>query len=338
MPSTILIWAIFLILTALQATLWGVFFWFGARWARLERVTWPRVAFVAFTVGVLQTILAIVILAMRSQPPGWAAVLAILSVVVPCDVIQRLFRARLGQAIRAWLPTLLTHVVVVAVVALVVNPFIAQAFTSPSNAMAPTLLGPHWEAPCPRCGATAYCTPDRSLGEPWSNPRGQLMICSQELQACEVGQCDTTVHEADRFVVSKLTTPRRWDVVVFRYPEEPTTRYLFRLVGLPGEEVRIRDGAVWIDGRRLEMPESLRGLRYETPEGIPFDHVWGVTDPAQLGPDEYFVLGDFSRSAKDSRLWQSPAPGHAPYAVPKSYIEGVVTQIYWPTKRWRVFR
>jgi signal peptidase I len=297
------------------------------------------VAFAAFTVGVLQTILAIVILAMRSQQPGWAAVLAILSVVVPCDVIQRLFRAHLGQAIRAWLPTLLTHVVVVAVVALVVNPFIAQAFTSPSNAMAPTLLGPHWEAPCPRCGAPAYCRPEKSFPSVFAEDhRGEMMICSRELQTCEVRLDDETAHEADRFVVSKLTTPRRWDVVVFRYPEEPTTRYLFRLVGLPGEEVQIRDGAVWIDDRRLEMPESLRGLRYETPEGIPFDHVWGVTAPARLGPDEYFVLGDFSRNAKDSRLWQSSAPGHAPYAVPKSYIEGVVTQIYWPPKRWRVFR
>ena len=65
---------------------------------------------------------------------------------------------------------------------------------------------------------------------------------------------------------------------------------------------------------------------------------WGCEDNAVvLGLDEYFVLGDFSARSKDSRLWQDGAPGHLPYAVPSDHIIGVVTQIYWPPERWRVF-
>ena len=63
-----------------------------------------------------------------------------------------------------------------------------------------------------------------------------------------------------------------------------------------------------------------------------------LSRPAKLGDDEYFVLGDFSPQAKDSRLWREGAPGHTPYAVPASHIRGVVTHIYWPPKRWRILR
>ena len=48
------------------------------------------------------------------------------------------------------------------------------------------------------------------------------------------------------------------------------------------------------------------------------------------------MLGDFS-AGMDSRSGRG-APGHPPYAVPESYLIGVVTHIYWPPSRWRVLR
>jgi signal peptidase I len=128
--------------------------------------------------------------------------------------------------------------------------------------------------------------------------------------------------------------------MVFHLPEDPDVLYVKRVVGMPGEQVVIRDGAVWIDGRKLSMPQELRGLKFEL-DPIPEEMltVWGTPKtPAQLDDGEYFVLGDFSLRARDSRLWQIGAPGHHAYAVPASYVVGVATHTYWPLSRCRSLR
>lgn len=141
--------------------------------------------------------------------------------------------------------------------------------------------------------------------------------------------------------MNKFLPPRRWDIIAFRYPADPATTFVKRLVGLPGETIFIQDGAVWINGQRIEPPEPLRGIQYlDKMDGLPqgAEICGSKNKPAVLGKDEYFVLGDFSARAKDSRLWDIGAPGHAPYAVPVSYVLGVVTHIYWPPNRCRVLR
>ena len=110
-------------------------------------------------------------------------------------------------------------------------------------------------------------------------------------------------------------------------------------MSLPGEEITIRDGQVWANGQLVEMPESIRGLQYLSKLEEIGEDLWGSPErPAKLADDEYFVLGDFSQNANDSRLWSEGAPGHSPFAVPVSYFRGVVTNIYWPPTRWRAFR
>ena len=155
-------------------------------------------------------------------------------------------------------------------------------------------------------------------------------------QVTDVGQ---QAFAGDRFLVAKFLAPKRWDIVVFRYPENPATLYVMRLVGLPGETIHIEGGAVWANGNRLEVPDSLRGIEYLS--ALPAWHtdLWGSKDrPAVLAKDEYFVLGDFSPQSKDSRLWEQGASGHNPFAVPASHMRGVVTHIYWPRQRWRILR
>jgi len=165
------------------------------------------------------------------------------------------------------------------------------------------------------------------------------MICRDNFHVSQPTDYGDQVFGRDRFVVVKFFRPRRWDLVVFRFPEDPSILYVKRLVGLPGEEITIKDGRVWADGEMLTPPDSLRGINYLSE--IPHAHMelWGSPDhPAQLGDDEYFVLGDFPPRTKDSRLWDRGAPGHNPFAVPESYMCGVVTHIYWPPERWRTFR
>ncbi len=160
------------------------------------------------------------------------------------------------------------------------------------------------------------------------------MIC-ENFHSTKSSAYDKPVRPADRVAVNKLLKPRRWDLVVFRYPADPKVLFVHRLVGLPGEIVTIKNGAVWINGQLISSPEALQGLNYVTEmDGCP-DGLWGTPGhPAKLAADEYFVLGDFSPASRDSRLFESGAPGHPPYAIPASYLYGVVTHVYWPPSRW----
>lgn len=206
----------------------------------------------------------------------------------------------------------------------------------PSNPMAPTLLGPHLESTCPQCREPCYCSP---VDDRFARSEPLRMIC-RHFHVARVAGPDRRVASGDRFLVAKFLRPRRWDLVVFRYPENPSTLYVMRLVGLPGEKIQIENGAVRSNGTRLAVPECINGIEYlsELP-GRGSVSLWGSVDrPASLGEDEYFVLGDFSARSRDSRLWEQGAPGHHPFAVPESHLVGVVTHIYWPPDRWRRFR
>jgi signal peptidase I len=128
-------------------------------------------------------------------------------------------------------------------------------------------------------------------------------------------------------------------MIVFSFPGDPSVNYVKRLVGLPGEKLAIQDGAVLINGEKIEPPESIRGIRYApTIEFGGTVHSGPGSVPVVLGPDEYFVLGDFVDQSADSRFWEQGAPGHPPYAVPTSHMVGVVINIYWPPSRWTSFR
>ncbi|MCR4829977.1 MAG: signal peptidase I [Pseudobutyrivibrio sp.] len=109
---------------------------------------------------------------------------------------------------------------------------------------------------------------------------------------------EDTLSDGDNLIVDKISyrfhEPERFDVVVFPpYTEEENTYYIKRIIGLPGEVVRIdNDGIIYINGEPLI--ES-----YGTETIIsPYD----AKDDILLGPDEYFVLGDNRNNSTDSRI------------------------------------
>ncbi len=73
---------------------------------------------------------------------------------------------------------------------------------------------------------------------------------------------DGRIHSGDRLISSKFLYPRRWDLIVYRNPEDPSSQYVQRVVGLPGERVAIEDGDVWINGTRAAKPADISGLVY----------------------------------------------------------------------------
>ena len=150
-------------------------------------------------------------------------------------------------------------IVVAFTLALLFRAFEAEAFVIPTGSMAPTLMGRHKDLACSSCGAefrvgasqewdeaAGRIRPDRLV------PRARCFNCGNEMPlAVGRGQPDPRYpsFNGDRILVDKFAydfaEPERWDVVVFKYPEEAKTNYIKRLVGLPGETVFIAGGDVW---------------------------------------------------------------------------------------------
>ena len=344
MAATTLFVGTFAVLLAAQWGFNAVFLLLGSRWAKIPNVTFRRAVWATIAVIAANVVSLIPTIMLDRIPVStlWQAILiGVMQIVIALGltwwVIGFVFKASLWRAAIAWLPTLIPTVGFVLLAVFVIRPYLFEAFKIPTNSMAPTIIGQHWEAPCPRCGSPAFATPDPDHGTPSDRP--VLMICSWENRSCKVANPPRVEYSGDRLVVTKFIRPQRWDVIVFRWPENPEINYCFRLVGLPGETVVIRDGVVWINGEKQSLPDFCKGIEYlDHVEGWPGD-LWGSeAKPARLGPDEYFVLGDFSERAKDSRMWEQGAPDHPAYAVPGSYIVGVATHIYWPPSRCRLLR
>lgn len=121
-------------------------------------------------------------------------------------------------------------------------------------------------------------------------------------------------------MVNKLAyrfgAPQRGDVIVFHAPDAVDKDYIKRVIGLPGETVQVREGAVYVDGQPIQEPWLPRVDRtafgpYRVPEG----HV--------------FVLGDNRPESSDSRLW--PVAG-----LGEERIVGKVWLSVWPRRAWGV--
>jgi signal peptidase I len=309
----------------------------GLRCVRVDNVLNHAVAWVAVTIFGLQTFGALGIVATIPDSSAREFLLLafgiVVGFVVPLLTIWRVFRTTLFRSFLAYLWPISTSIALSILILLVVRPLIVEAFFVPTNAMAPTLLGRHVRATCPECGKPCYASPPDRVVEP------QMPMICEKFHITEHADVSNAVHEGDRFLVAKFVKPRRWDLAVFRFPQSPETLYVKRLVGLPGETITIDDGKVHANDQPLTLPANLQGIRYQSKlPGIRRELSGAATRPAKLDQDEFFVLGDFTTNSYDSRAWEAGASGYNTYAVPVSHIVGVVSAIYWPPQRWRIFR
>jgi len=110
-----------------------------------------------------------------------------------------------------------------------------------------------------------------------------------------------------RFGISDIG---RGDTVVFLYPGDTSKSYIKRVIGIPGDTVKIENGTVIVNGKALSEPYVAQDFRDQIPMEV-----------KTVPPDQYFVLGDHRSSSNDSRSWGW---------VPRQNIYGKAVFVYWP--------
>jgi signal peptidase I len=120
--------------------------------------------------------------------------------------------------------------------------------------------------------------------------------------------------------VLPMREPRRGDVLVFKYPDEPDRDFIKRVIGLPGETLELRAKKIYINGRPLDEPYvHFLEPAHDAQEITSFD-VRERYGPVTVPEGQYFVMGDNRDNSQDSRYWGF---------LPRSYIKGRALMIYW---------
>lgn len=200
-------------------------------------------------------------------------------------------------------------VIVAVILAFLFRAFVAEAFVIPTGSMAPTLQGRHMDVVCPQCGhqyRTGASVENNELGPPRGEvTRTRCPICRYAMGLSKDHDANHKSFNGDRILVSKfayqLVQPQRWDVIVFKYPGEAKVNYIKRLIGLPGETIRIRHGDIFVLDRATAN-ESFNPQRFSIARKSP-DKVLAML---QLVDDTRYV-GQRLRDAQWPSRWR-PEP------------------------------
>jgi len=128
---------------------------------------------------------------------------------------------------------------------------------------------------------------------------------------------EPTMASGEYVMVNRLSyrfgTPQRGDIIVFHFPRDPKEEYIKRVIGLPGDEVEVRNGQVYINGQPLSEPYLK----------VKMDYIGSWRIPA----GQLFVLGDNRNNSSDSHDWGT---------VPMDYVVGKAALVYWPPTDWGI--
>jgi signal peptidase I len=162
------------------------------------------------------------------------------------------------------------------------------------------------------------------------------------------GSMKNTILPGDRIAMNRWVGEiHRGDIVMFKFPQDPATRFVSRVIGLPGETIELRGTRVYINGQELaekralvksQAPEDPAPLEASSSEGegsytvfyyqdehpaneiYPASGQYAVREPYQIPADNFFVMGDNRDNAFDSRFWGT---------VKRDAIQGKPLLLYW---------
>lgn len=131
------------------------------------------------------------------------------------------------------------------------------------------------------------------------------------------GSMENTVMTDDRVFALRLSylfeDPKRGDIIVFPFPDDESQNYLKRIIGLPGDTIKIKDGKVYINDSEKPLKED---YLKEKPTG--------TYGPYKVPENSYFMMGDNRNNSLDSRFWEHPF-------VKRDKILGKVILRYYPS-------
>lgn len=136
-------------------------------------------------------------------------------------------------------------------------------------------------------------------------------------------QSDEAKESAPR-LASGLSAPQRFDVVVCRYPNRGDTNFVKRIIGLPGDELYIEDGYLWVNGEKYDEPYI--NDEYRVRGGSNGWAFASAEEPYKVPEGEYFVMGDHRNNSNDSR---------AQGTITRDMIVGHVRFVFFPFSAWR---
>ena len=170
-------------------------------------------------------------------------------------------------------------IIIAVILALIIRAFVVQAFKIPSGSMEDTLaIGDH-------------------------------ILVNKFIYGSKIPFTDKRIW--------KIRDPKRGDVIVFEYPEDPSKDFIKRVIGTPGDVIEERDKKVYVNGKPYVNPHEVHKETDLIPrEQNPRDSFGPVTVPA----DSYFVMGDNRDRSYDSRFWGF---------VKNSKIKGLAFIKYW---------
>lgn len=166
--------------------------------------------------------------------------------------------------------------VVALALAFIIRAFVVQAFKIPSESMLGTLLV------------------------------GDHLLASKFAYGIKIPFTDKYIYEGEE--------PRRGDVIIFEYPNDPSVDYIKRVIGVPGDVIEVRDKQLYRNGQPVKEAYA----RHSDPDGI--EPLRDNYAPVTVPPDKYFVMGDNRDNSLDSRFWGF---------VDRKAIKAKAWRIYW---------
>ena len=130
---------------------------------------------------------------------------------------------------------------------------------------------------------------------------------------------ENTITKGDQLFGNRLAykdhDPERYDIVIFKYPDDEKQLFIKRVIGLPGETVTIIDGEVYIDDDPTPLDDSFLPEKME-----------GDFGPYEVPEDCYFMMGDNRNWSNDSRFWQNT------YVIRDQILAKALLR-YWPLNK-----